>query len=74
MPLPVDNRSLHADGRRCDSEVQKLVTSMTFEELVVDEKGVSSARALVNVVINQQIGQQISVSDFDHKPPSHLYS
>lgn len=47
--------------RQCDSEVQKLVTSMTFEELVVDEKGVSSARALVNVVINQQIGQQISV-------------
>ncbi|OCH96059.1 nucleoporin [Obba rivulosa] len=47
--------------RQCEPDVQNLVTSMTYEELITDQKGVTAARALVNVVINQQIGQQISV-------------
>jgi len=46
---------------RCDPETQKLVTSMTFEDLITTQNGVAAARALVNVVIDQQIGQQISV-------------
>ncbi|KAI0695140.1 nucleoporin [Cytidiella melzeri] len=45
----------------CDSVVQKTVTSLTFEQLITTQDGVSASRALVNVIINQQIGQQISV-------------
>ncbi|TFY65154.1 hypothetical protein EVJ58_g2157 [Rhodofomes roseus] len=47
--------------RQCEPDIQRLVTSMTFEDLITDEQGIASSRALVNVVINQQIGQQISV-------------
>lgn len=47
---------------RCDPETQKLVTAMTYEELVTTQNGINASRALVNVVIDQQIGQQISVS------------
>lgn len=46
----------------CDPEIQKLVSSLTFEDLITVDKGVTASRALVNVIINQQIGQQISVS------------
>ncbi|KAH7913029.1 nucleoporin [Hygrophoropsis aurantiaca] len=46
---------------QCDSDTQKLVTSMTFEDLVTTQNGVTISRALVNIVIDQQIGQQISV-------------
>ncbi|KAI0094802.1 nucleoporin [Irpex rosettiformis] len=45
----------------CDSTVQKMMTSLTFEQLITTQDGVSASRALVNVIINQQIGQQISV-------------
>jgi hypothetical protein len=34
---------------------------MTFEELMTSDKGIAASRALVNVVIDQQIGQQIGV-------------
>ncbi|KZT72803.1 nucleoporin [Daedalea quercina L-15889] len=47
--------------RQCEPDAQRLVTNMSFEDLITDEKGVVASRALVNVVINQQIGQQISV-------------
>ncbi|KAI0662717.1 nucleoporin [Cubamyces menziesii] len=46
---------------QCDPEIQKLASTLTFEELITVEKGVTASRALVNVIINQQIGQQISV-------------
>ncbi|KAI0082270.1 nucleoporin [Panus rudis PR-1116 ss-1] len=46
---------------QCDVEVQKTFQTLTFEQLVTDQSGVNVSRALVNVVINQQIGQQISV-------------
>jgi nuclear pore complex protein Nup155 len=46
---------------RCDPDTQKLIISMTFEDLITSQNGVTAARALVNVVIDQQIGQQISV-------------
>jgi len=36
---------------------------MTFEELITGQNGVATSRALVNVIIDQQIGQQIAVSD-----------
>jgi nuclear pore complex protein Nup155 len=49
---------------RCDLDTQKLVTSMTFEDLITTQNGVTAARALVNVVIDQQIGQQISVRNY----------
>ncbi|KAH9944478.1 nucleoporin [Epithele typhae] len=45
----------------CEPDMQKLVSSLTFEDLIAADKGVTVARALVNVIINQQIGQQISV-------------
>ncbi|KAH0838249.1 nucleoporin [Lanmaoa asiatica] len=46
---------------QCDAETQKLVIAMTYEELVTTQNGINASRALVNVVIDQQIGQQISV-------------
>ncbi|KAG7099133.1 hypothetical protein E1B28_001005 [Marasmius oreades] len=46
---------------KCDNETQKIVTSLTFEELVTTHNGLNASRALVNVIIDQQIGQQISV-------------
>ncbi|KAH9857879.1 nucleoporin [Lenzites betulinus] len=46
---------------QCDGEVQKVVSVLTFEDLITVDKGVTASRALVNVIINQQIGQQISV-------------
>lgn len=46
---------------RCDAETQKLVIAMTYEELVTTQNGMNASRALVNIVIDQQIGQQISV-------------
>ncbi|TCD69902.1 hypothetical protein EIP91_005726 [Steccherinum ochraceum] len=45
----------------CEPEVQRLVSTLTFEQLVTDQNGVQASRALVNVIINQQIGQQINV-------------
>ncbi|KDQ63476.1 hypothetical protein JAAARDRAFT_695291 [Jaapia argillacea MUCL 33604] len=44
-----------------DVDTQKLVTSLTFEDLVTTQNGVTVSRALVNIVIDQQIGQQIGV-------------
>ncbi|KZT30631.1 nucleoporin [Neolentinus lepideus HHB14362 ss-1] len=44
-----------------DLDTQKLMPSLTFENLVVTNDGVAASRALVNIVIDQQIGQQISV-------------
>ncbi|TFK57029.1 nucleoporin [Heliocybe sulcata] len=44
-----------------DADTQRLMTSLTFEGLVTTEDGVTASRALVNIVIDQQIGQQISV-------------
>lgn len=46
---------------QCDLSVQKSLAEMSFEELVAGQNGVTVSRALVNVVIDQQIGQQISV-------------
>jgi nuclear pore complex protein Nup155 len=48
---------------RTDATTQRLIASMTFEELITGQNGVAASRALVNVIIDQQIGQQIAVSD-----------
>jgi hypothetical protein len=48
---------------RTDVTTQRLIASMTFEELITGQNGVASSRALVNVIIDQQIGQQIAVSN-----------
>jgi hypothetical protein len=48
---------------RTDDVTQKLINSMTFEELITGQNGVIVSRALVNVIIDQQIGQQIAVSN-----------
>jgi nuclear pore complex protein Nup155 len=37
---------------------------VTFEDLITTQHGMTISRALVNVVIDQQIGQQISASPF----------
>ena len=49
---------------RCDQEIQKTILSLTFEDLITSQNGVTASRALVNVVIDQQIGQQIGVRPF----------
>ena len=49
-------------SHRCEPDVQQMIANLTFEDLITNEKGIAVSRALVNVVINQQIGQQISVS------------
>jgi hypothetical protein len=46
---------------QCDPSAQKSLSDMTFEDLVTSQNGVTVSRALVNIVIDQQIGQQISV-------------
>ncbi|KAJ8083919.1 hypothetical protein PM082_002686 [Marasmius tenuissimus] len=46
---------------KLDNETQKIVTSLTVEELLTTQNGLNASRALVNVIIDQQIGQQISV-------------
>ncbi|KAF8971407.1 nucleoporin [Flammula alnicola] len=46
---------------KCDAETQKLISAQTFEDLITSQHGMTISRALVNVVIDQQIGQQISV-------------
>jgi len=46
---------------RCDAETQKIITSLTYQDLITTQNGMTISRALVNVVIDQQIGQQISV-------------
>jgi nuclear pore complex protein Nup155 len=38
--------------------------ALTFEDLITSQNGVTASRALVNVVIDQQIGQQIGVRPF----------
>ncbi|KAF6766148.1 nucleoporin Nup157/170 [Ephemerocybe angulata] len=45
----------------CDPESRKLIETQTFEDLITTQNGMTISRALVNVVIDQQIGQQISV-------------
>ncbi|EAU93155.2 nucleoporin Nup157/170 [Coprinopsis cinerea okayama7 len=45
----------------CDADTKKLIEASTFEDLVTTTNGMTISRALVNVVIDQQIGQQISV-------------
>ncbi|KAI3622521.1 nucleoporin [Moniliophthora roreri] len=46
---------------KCDAETQKVIASLTFEDLITTQSGMNVSRALVNVIIDQQIGQQISV-------------
>ncbi|PCH33730.1 nucleoporin [Wolfiporia cocos MD-104 SS10] len=47
--------------KNCEPDIQQVLSTITFEELVTDQKGVNAARALIGIVINRQIGQQISV-------------
>jgi nuclear pore complex protein Nup155 len=37
------------------------VASLTFEDLVTAVNGVSASRALVNILIDEQISQQVGV-------------
>lgn len=58
--LLIDHRIGELIGQT-DDVTQKLIISMTFEELITGQNGVVVSRALVNVIIDQQIGQQIAV-------------
>ena len=51
-----------SDSDRCDADTQKIIANQTFGDLITSSHGITISRALVNVVIDQQIGQQISVS------------
>lgn len=55
-----------------DKEMQTLVSNMTYEELITTVNGLHVSRALVNVIINRQIGQQISVSGMFTNIPGML--
>ncbi|KAH8835728.1 nucleoporin [Flagelloscypha sp. PMI_526] len=46
---------------KCEQATQNVITNLTYEELVTTQNGMDASRALVNVIIDQQIGQQISV-------------
>ncbi|EJD04002.1 nucleoporin [Fomitiporia mediterranea MF3/22] len=46
---------------QCDKDTQTLISSLTYEELIAAESGLHVSRMLVNVIINSQIGQQISI-------------
>jgi nuclear pore complex protein Nup155 len=41
--------------------VQKTIAGLTFEQLVTASAGVTVSRALVNILIDEQIGQQVGV-------------
>ncbi|KAF8507029.1 nucleoporin [Russula emetica] len=58
--LLIDHRIGELVGQT-DVTTQRLIASMTFEELITGQNGVTASRALVNVIIDQQIGQQIAV-------------
>lgn len=60
-------------SNRCDDNVQKLAASKTFEALITTQDGTTISRALVNVVIDQQIGQQISVRDLNMLKKGHTH-
>lgn len=49
---------------KCEPRIQQLLASQTFEALITARDGMEVSSALVNVVIDQQIGQQLSVGDF----------
>ena len=51
---------------QCDKETQNTVSLLTYEDLIATDRGLSVSRALVNIIINSQIGQQISVSHIMH--------
>lgn len=61
VPVHLCSISLVPFLSRCPPEVQTIVTGLTFEDLITSQNGVTASRALVNVVIDQQIGQQIGV-------------
>ncbi|KAM0790881.1 hypothetical protein ACM66B_004721 [Microbotryomycetes sp. NB124-2] len=44
-----------------DSETQKRLLEMTFQDLLTKKQGRDVARSLISAVINQQIGRQMSV-------------
>ncbi|KIY65128.1 nucleoporin [Cylindrobasidium torrendii FP15055 ss-10] len=46
---------------KCEPRIQQLLASQTFEALITARDGMEVSSALVNVVIDQQIGQQLSV-------------
>ncbi|THH08723.1 hypothetical protein EW145_g2498 [Phellinidium pouzarii] len=46
---------------QCDKDTQTMLSTLTYEELITTENGLHVSRALVNVIINSQIGQQISI-------------
>lgn len=45
----------------CSPELQSTFLSLTYQELLTSKKGRDTARGLVSVIINQQIGLQLSV-------------
>ncbi|KAL5535480.1 hypothetical protein ACEPAF_3574 [Sanghuangporus sanghuang] len=46
---------------QCDKDTQIILPTLTYEELIASENGLRVSRTLVNVIINSQIGQQISI-------------
>ena len=40
----------------CQQETQNMVSPLTYEGLIATDRGLSVSRALVNVIINSQIG------------------
>lgn len=50
----------------CTPELQSTFLSLNYQELLTSKKGRDTARGLVSVIINQQIGQQLSVSPFGY--------
>lgn len=57
---------------RCDKTTQKMIAGLTLEDLITTQNGMTISRALVNVVIDQQSGQQISVGVLVHDVHLHL--
>ena len=46
---------------KCEPQIQKMFAEQTFGNLITKKEGMEVSSALVNVVIDQQIGQQLSV-------------
>lgn len=57
-------RKLITSCDRCDPTTQSALAGLTFESLITSLDGRAVARKLVTALIEQQIGQELGVSNF----------
>lgn len=59
-PVFIQSMTL-ASSLRCSADLRKELAGLTFEGLITTEAGMSVSRALINVLIDQQMTGQMEV-------------